>query len=133
MLCNGRAKDVLLRVAQGEVVGTLFVNGSRLASRKHWLAFTTRTRGEIVLDAGAVRALVERGRSLLAVGDPVACLDERGVEIARGLSAYGSDAVRRIAGLPTRRIVQVLGYSNGGEVIHRDDLVLVDADAEPTR
>ncbi len=144
VLCNGRAKDVLLRVAQGEVVGTLFVNGSRLASRKHWLAFTTRTRGAIVLDAGAVRALVERGRSLLAVGvaevhgkfgigDPVACLDERGVEIARGLSAYGSDEVRRIAGLPTRRIVQVLGYSNGGEVIHRDDLVLVDADAESTR
>jgi glutamate 5-kinase len=144
VLCNGRAKDVLLRVAAGERIGTLFVTGSRLASRKHWLAFTTRTRGEIVLDAGAARALVERGRSLLPVGiaevrgkfgigDPVACLDQNGVEIARGLSAYAADAVRRIAGLPTRRIDQVLGYSNGDEVIHRDDLVLVDADAEPTR
>jgi glutamate 5-kinase len=126
------------------------VNGSRLASRKHWLAFTTRTRGELVLDDGAVRALVERGRSLLPVGvaevrgkfgigDPVACLDARGGEVARGLVAYGSDAMRRIAGLPTQQISQVLGYSNGDEVIHRYDLVLVGAsdgaessEAEPT-
>jgi len=142
VLCNGRAKDVLLRVARGENVGTLFVTGSRLASRKHWLAFTTRTRGELLLDAGAVRALVERGKSLLpagisevrgkfGIGDPVACLDSQGREIARGLSAYASDAIRRIAGLPTLQIEQVLGYSNGDEVIHRDDLVLVASDAEP--
>jgi glutamate 5-kinase len=144
VFCNGRAKDVLLRVAEGENVGTLFVTGSRLASRKHWLAFTTRTRGELVLDAGAVRAVVERGKSLLpagisevrgkfGIGDPVACLDPQGREVARGLSAYASDATRRIAGLPTKGIVQVLGYSNGDEVIHRDDLVLVAAppDSEP--
>ncbi|MEM7410105.1 MAG: glutamate 5-kinase [Myxococcota bacterium] len=135
VLCNGRTKDVLLRVADGEPIGTLFTTGDRLASRKHWLAFTTRTRGEITVDDGAVRALVERGKSLLpagitgirgefGIGDPVACLDTRGVEVARGLVAYSSDAIERIAGLPTRRIDQVLGYSNGGEVIHRDDLVL---------
>jgi len=137
ILCNGRTRDVLLRVAQGEPIGTLFLNGSRLASRKHWLAFTTRTRGALVLDAGAVRALVEQGRSLLpagvveirgkfGIGDPVACLDAKGREIARGLAAYPSDAVARIAGLPTRKIPQVLGYSNGGEIIHRDDLVLLE-------
>jgi glutamate 5-kinase len=142
VLCNGRTKDVLLRVAQGEDVGTLFVTGSRLASRKHWLAFTTRTRGELVLDAGAVHALVERGKSLLpagirevrgkfGIGDPVACLAPDGREVARGLPAYASDATRRIAGLPTLQIAQVLGYSNGDEVIHRDDLVLVASDAEP--
>ena len=80
-------------------------------------------------------ALVERGKSLLpagitgirgefGIGDPVACIDARGVEIARGLVAYSSEAIERIAGLPTQRIDAVLGYSNGGEVIHRDDLVL---------
>jgi len=137
VLCNGRTRDVLLRVARGETVGTLFVAGNRMASRKHWLAFTTRTRGELVLDDGAVRAIVKRGKSLLpagiqetrgkfGIGDPVACVDARGREIARGLVAYASDAVARIAGLPTRKIPQVLGYSNGGEVIHRDDLVLLD-------
>ena len=136
VLCNGRRRDVLLRVAAGEPVGTLFLTGSRLASRKHWLAFTIRTRGSLVLDDGAVAALVERGKSLLpagirrvdgsfGIGDPVALVDSRGTEVARGLVAYSSEAIERIAGLPTRRITQVLGYSNGGEIVHRDDLVLV--------
>ena len=135
VVCNGRSRDVIRRVAAGEPVGTLFLAADRLASRKHWLAFTTRTRGELVVDDGAARALVERGKSLLpagitgirgefGIGDPVACLDARGVEIARGLVAYSSEAIERIAGLPTQRIDAVLGYSNGGEVIHRDDLVL---------
>jgi glutamate 5-kinase len=136
ILCNGLAKDSLLRVAAGERVGTLFPMGDRLASRKHWLAFTARERGALLVDDGAVAALVERGKSLLpagirevrgkfGIGDPVACIDARGREIARGLSAYSSEAIQRIAGLSTRRIEPVLGYSNGDEVIHRDDLVLV--------
>jgi len=135
VVCNGRTRDVILRVASGEPIGTMFLAADRLASRKHWLAFTTRTRGELVVDDGAVRALVERGKSLLpagitairgefGIGDPVACVDARGVEVARGLVAYSSEAIERIAGLPTQRIDAVLGYSNGGEVIHRDDLVL---------
>jgi glutamate 5-kinase len=135
-VCNGLAKDVLLRVAAGERVGTLFLAGQRLASRKHWLAFTMRTRGELVIDAGAVLAVVERGKSLLpagiqevrgkfGMGDPVAVIDARGTVLARGLVAYSSDEIRRIAKLPAREIRPVLGYSNGDEVIHRDDLVLV--------
>ena len=136
VVCNGLAKDVLLRVCAGEPVGTLFLAGQRLASRKHWLAFTMRTRGELVIDAGAVRAVVERGKSLLpagisevrgkfGIGDPVAVVDERGAALARGLAAYSSDEIRRIAKLPAREIRTVLGYSNGDEVIHRDDLVLL--------
>jgi glutamate 5-kinase len=145
VLCNGRTRDVILRVAAGEPVGTLFRAGNRLQSRKHWLAFTTRTRGEVVIDAGAVDALLHRGKSLLPAGivevrgkfgfgDSVACTDEDGREIARGLVAYASDDMRRIARLPTREIRRVLGYSNGKEVIHRDDLVLVAAPSpqEPT-
>jgi len=139
VLCNGRSRDVLTRVANGEPVGTLFVTGSRLASRKHWLAFTTRTRGELLLDEGAARALVDRGRSLLpagvtevrghfGIGEPVACLGPDGAELARGLVAYSSDAISRVVGLPTREIAQVLGYSNGDAVIHRNDLVLTSPD-----
>ena len=137
VLCNGRRRDALLRAARGEPVGTLFMTGNRMASRKHWLAFTTRTRGELVLDDGAVRALVERGKSLLpagvtevrgkfGIGDSVTCVDARGRGVARGLVAYSSEAVARIAGLSTRQIAQVLGYSNGAEVVHRDDLVLLE-------
>ena len=139
VLCNGRSRDVLTRVANGEPVGTLFVTGSRLASRKHWLAFTTRTRGELLLDEGAARAVVDRGRSLLpagvtevrghfGIGEPVACLGPDGAELARGLVAYSSDAISRVVGLPTREIAQVLGYSNGDAVIHRNDLVLTSPD-----
>ena len=136
VLCNGRTKNALLRVAAGETLGTLFRAGNRLASRKHWLAFTTRTRGTLVVDKGAVAALVSRGKSLLGagvtdvrgsfgIGDPVACESPDGREIARGLVAYSSDEIRRIIGLPARKIPQVLGYSNGDAVIHRDDLVLL--------
>lgn len=137
VLCNGHRRGELLRVGAGEPVGTLFGAGQRLASRKHWLAFTARPRGRVWLDAGAVRALRQRGRSLLpagiarvegrfGIGDPVSCLDAEGAEFARGLAAYPSGDVERIRGLSTRQIGQVLGYSNGDEVIHRDDLVLLE-------
>jgi len=142
VLCNGRARDILLKIVAGESVGTLFPTGNRLASRKHWLAFTTRTFGQLCLDAGATTALTNAGKSLLpagirevrgkfGIGDPVACLDEQGREFARGLVGYTSEAIERIAGRPTREISQLLGYSNGAEVIHRDDLVLIgDAGAD---
>jgi glutamate 5-kinase len=136
VLCRGRAKDVLLRVAAGEPLGTLFRAGSKLASKKHRIAFTAKPRGTLVLDDGAVRALTERGRSLLPAGivgvegrfqrgDPVACADAEGREFARGLAAYSAEEVARIRGLPTARILAVLGFTNGDEVIHRDDLVLL--------
>ena len=122
----------------GERHGTLFAPGERLASRKHWLAFTAKSRGRLIVDDGAERALVDRGRSLLPagvtrvegsfqIGDPIGCVNARGDEIARGLAAYSAEDVARIAGRPTREIARVLGYSNGSDVIHRDDLVLLDA------
>jgi glutamate 5-kinase len=136
VVCNGRRRGTLLRVAAGEAEGTLFRAGSRLASRKHWLAFTAHPRGRLGLDEGAARALRRGGRSLLpagvvsvegrfGIGDPVACIDPGGVEFARGLVAYASGEVERIRGRSTKEIARVLGYSNGDEVIHRDDLVLL--------
>jgi glutamate 5-kinase len=141
VLCNGRARNVLTQVASGEPIGTLFASGSRLASRKHWLAFTAHPRGRLVVDEGAVHALMQRGRSLLpagivgvegsfGIGDPVSCVDEREREFARGLAAYASADANRIKGASTRRITQLLGYSNGDEVIHRDDLVLLGNDIQ---
>jgi glutamate 5-kinase len=138
VIANGRRSGVLTRIASGDDEGTLFLPESarRLGSRKHWLAFTARPRGELRLDAGAAQALQERGRSLLpagitavagefGIGDPVRCIDPAGREVARGLVAYAAQDVARILGLSTRQIEAVLGFSNGGEVIHRDDLVLV--------
>ncbi|HYB13524.1 MAG TPA: glutamate 5-kinase [Myxococcota bacterium] len=135
IVCNGRGREALVQAARGERVGTLFCAGEKLRSRKHWLAFTTTLRGALVVDDGAARALVERGRSLLpagivavegdfGIGDVVACVDRQGRELARGLAGYAAQDVVRIKGLSTRQIAAVLGYSNGDEVIHRDDLVL---------
>jgi glutamate 5-kinase len=140
VLCNGRTRNSIVRVANGEALGTFFRSGSRLASRKHWLAFTTRTRGELVLDEGAVRAIERRGKSLLpagiaevrgkfGIGDAIACIAADGRAVARGLVAYSSDDIGRIAGRGTDVIQQMLGYSNGDEVIHRDDLVLLKEDS----
>ena len=136
VLCHGRTKDVLQRLVAGEEHGTLFAPGDRLRGRKHWLAYTAKTRGRIVIDDGAVRALAERGRSLLPagvlrvegafeIGDSVSCVNEHGDEIARGLTVYSSEDVTKLAGLATKEIDRVLGYSNGDEIVHRDDLVVV--------
>jgi glutamate 5-kinase len=141
VIANGKSANALLRIAAGEAEGTLFLPDppeARMGSRKHWLAFTARPRGDLVLDEGAAAALCRHGRSLLpagvtdvrgdfGIGDPVRCVDAHGREIARGLAAYSAKEVARIKRLSTRQITSVLGYSNGNEVIHRDDLVVVGA------
>ena len=134
---DGRRRRVLERTLAGEDIGTLVRPSARaLSARKHWIAYALRPRGTIQLDAGAVRALRERGRSLLpigivgvegrfGVGDLVRCLSESSEEIARGLSAYSSGELDVIRGHRTSRITEILGYSNGDAVIHRDDLVIL--------
>jgi glutamate 5-kinase len=136
IICHSELRDGLLRAAAGERVGTIFLPVARLASRKHWLAFTTKPRGTLVLDDGAVKAVRDGGRSLLAagivevrgrfgIGDTVSCVDADGREIARGLSSYDAADIARLEGHSAREIRAVLGYSHGDAVIHRDDLVVV--------
>lgn len=138
VLANGKRAGVLLRAARGESEGTLLRAGRRMRGRKHWLAFTVQSRGTLVCDAGAVRAIRVQGRSLLpagiaevrgrfGVGDPVALADPQGLEFARGLSGYASEDIERIRGRSTKDIGGLLGYSGGEEVVHRDDLVLLGA------
>lgn len=135
-IASGREPDVLRRLFGGEVLGTFLepVSG-RLVARKQWLAGHVRVPGKLILDAGAVRALKETGRSLLSVGvrsvegrfsrgEVVSCVDESGNEVARGLVNYGAEDAVRILGLPSDRIESVLGYVNEPELIHRDNMVL---------
>ena len=119
-------------------VGTLLVpSRDRLTSRKHWIAYTLHAAGAIVVDDGAYQALREQGRSLLpsgvhevqgtfAPGDCVRCVRRDGREFARGLVNYGSVDLQRIKGLHSNRIEEVLGYKIKDEVIHRDDLALLE-------
>jgi len=136
VIADGRRQDVLRRVLDGDDVGT-FVRPAedQLSSRKHWIAFTLKPRGALSLDAGAVRALRERRASLLpagvtdvsgrfGVGDLVACLAPDGDEVARGLVSYDAREIERIKRRKTGEILELLGYSNGDEVIHRDNLIV---------
>jgi glutamate 5-kinase len=141
-LLSGRRPGALAALLRGEPVGTVFAPGAeRLSSRKGWLAAAARGKGIILVDPGARRALVEQGRSLLpsgvkavegqfGQGDPVDIAVERGRAFARGLAGYAADEVRRIAGLKTSEIEGALGYKYLDEVVHRDDLVVLEAARE---
>jgi glutamate 5-kinase len=133
----GREPEVLTRILAGEQVGTcLRPSQERVAARKQWLGGQLQTRGRLVLDDGAVRALREAGKSLLPVGvkevtgqfargEVVACLDAAGREVARGLINYSAEETARIIGLSSDGIEAVLGYVDEPELIHRDNIVLV--------
>jgi glutamate 5-kinase len=133
----GREADVLLRLFAGESIGTLLVSGTApVAARKQWLADHLKPSGRITLDAGAVKALVADGKSLLAIGatgvdgafergEVVSVAGPDGREIARGLVNYGAAETARILRKPTSEIEGTLGYIAEPELIHRDNLVIL--------
>lgn len=133
----GREREVLTRLFAGEPLGTFFLpQEAKLPGRKHWIAYTLRPKGYLVLDGGACRALVESGKSLLpsgivevrgkfGIGDPVHCLDADGKAVAAGLANYDAEAVQKIQGVKTAQIADVLGYKYSDEIIHRDNLVIL--------
>ena len=135
-IASGREIDPIIRLANGEPVGTLLVSDTQpLAARKQWLADHLQLAGRLILDNGAVNAL-KAGKSLLPIGvvsiegdfergAAVACISPEGFEIARGLSNYGSGESRLIARKSTPEIEGVLGYVDEPEIIHRDNLILV--------
>jgi glutamate 5-kinase len=139
VVAPGRAPDVLLDVLAGADVGTLFIGSERhgaLSSRKHWIAYGAKPAGRLVVDDGARRALVEQRRSLLprgivsvdgnfGSGETVSVVTADGIELARGLSAYDADDLRKIRGLHSNDIEAALGYKSLDEAIHRDDLVIL--------
>jgi glutamate 5-kinase len=135
LIAWGREENVLLRMAQGELIGTqLIAAEATLAARKQWMADHLQLRGRLVLDDGAAMALADGGKSLLPVGvkavegefergEVIACVNHEGHEIARGLVNYSAAEARRIAGKPTSEIESLLGYVDEPELIHRDNLV----------
>ena len=136
IMANGSIDGVLDQLFAAEPVGTLFLpHGEDVPAWKRWLGFTARPLGTFVLDAGARRAVVEQGKSLLPVGvksvtgefrkgDVVSLCDAAGNEVARGLSNYASDEAGRIRGLQSEPIRELLGSVPYEELIHRDNLVL---------
>lgn len=137
IVASGRSEQVLLQVAAGDVVGTLFQPSKEpMAARKQWLASHMVLPGKLQLDAGAVDVLKSSGKSLLPVGvsavlgefqrgSVVACIDSQGKEIARGLVNYSAQEIEKIKGRPSREILELLGYVDEPELIHRNNLVLM--------
>jgi glutamate 5-kinase len=139
VVTDGRQPGVLAAVLDPErEIGTLFLPvRDRLASRKHWIAYTLKPHGTLVVDDGARGAILDRGRSLLpsglrevrgtfGSGACVHCLGLDGREFARGLVSYSAAELERIKGLHSREIEAALGYKVSDEIIHRNDLVLVE-------
>lgn len=135
VIASGRAEKVISGLASGRVDGTLLnAENGLLVARKQWLA-NLAARGRLILDDGACRVLQQDGRSLLCVGvagvegvftrgDIVACVDQQGCEIARGLTNYNHHELAQIKGLPSEQIEARLGYLAEPELIHRDNLIL---------
>lgn len=138
IIVNGLKRRIISRVFDGEDAGTFFLpRKASLSSRKYWIAFNVKPKGFLVVDDGAKRAIVEKGKSLLSsglvsvsgtfnFGDAVSCRDKSGSEFARGLVKYRSEEVLKIKGLHTRDIEKALGYKDYDEIIHRDDLVVLE-------
>lgn len=137
VIVGGRIDNVITRLRAGEVLGTMLLADKEPdAARKQWLAGHLQAHGELTLDAGAVKALRESGRSLLPVGviaasgrfergQLVVCKDEQGVVVAKGLVNYSHKDAVRILRMPTAQIEQALGYIAEPEIIHRDNLVVL--------
>ncbi len=133
----GTKKEVLRQVLKGKEIGTLILPKMRtLSSRKHWIAFNLKPKGDVIVDEGAKKAIVQKGKSLLPSGvlevrgsfdrgDSVSCVGPRGREFARGLVNYSVQELEKIKGHRTGEIEKVLGYKYSDEIIHRDDLVVL--------
>ncbi|HMO57709.1 MAG TPA: glutamate 5-kinase [Roseiflexaceae bacterium] len=137
VIAAGAEREVIARILAGEPIGTRFpAVATRIESRKRWVLAETVRHSRVTVDDGALRALVERGKSLLPAGivavegefgrgQTVRIFDADGREIARGLTQYTAHDLQRIRGLRSSQISETLGYDYGPEVVHRDDMVIL--------
>ena len=137
VVARGTKEGVLHQILKGKEIGTLILpKREALSSRKHWIAFNPKPKGDVIVDDGAKKAIVQRGKSLLPSGvvkikgsfdrgDLVTCLGPRGKEFARGLVNYSAPELEKIKGLRSDQIESTLGYKYSDEVIHRNNLVVL--------
>lgn len=136
-IISGKRPGNMISVLEGKQYGTLIRGQQRkISSRKGWIAFSLKSKGNIILDKGAADALAKKGKSLLPsgiidvtgvfeIGDAVNCVDKEGNTIAKGLTNYSSSEILKIRGKKTSEIERSLGYRYSDEVIHRDNLVRI--------
>jgi len=137
IIANGQETDILLKLVSGENVGTFFVPAAeKLSSRKCWIGYNVKPKGVVRIDAGASKAILEKGKSLLpggilevegefGVGDAVELVDNNGVHLANGLVNYTAADIRKIMGCRSDQIAECLGQKLYDEVVHRDNLTIL--------
>ena len=137
VIADGREPDIIPRLASGEAIGTCFLpTTSKLESRKRWMLSGLCTRGKLIIDSGAALALRKHHRSLLAAGirqiegkfdrgDIVDIYDAEGAHLGCGITSYNSDDTGRIKGAQSRKIINLLGFDYGPEVVHRNNLAVL--------
>jgi glutamate 5-kinase len=137
MIADGRDPQIVEKIFAGEDHGTLFVpKTTQMKAKKRWLGFFSQTKGSLIIDDGAVIAIIEKGKSLLPPGiknvendfDPGDCIDicdKNGKVIARGLSNYSSCEIRKIAGKKTFELKKIIGQNSDDEVVHRNNMALL--------
>ena len=137
IIARGTKEGILHQILAGKEIGTLILpKEEALSSRKGWIAFHLKPKGEVTVDEGAKKAICQRGKSLLPSGivkvtgtfdrgDAVACVGPRGKEFARGIVNYTISELEKIKGLRSNQIEKVLGFKYSDEAIHRDDLVVL--------
>ncbi len=142
VIANGRSQNILSRIFTGEEVGTYFLPAqSKLTAKKHWIAFSKKPRGKLLIDEGGQQAVIKRGKSLLPSGlcgveggfergDAVRLCNLDGEEFARGVISYSLAEVLQIMGKQSTEIETILGYKYRDEVVYRDNLVLTVTDEE---
>lgn len=138
VIANGQKDGIITRILEGHDEGTVFLPRSdKMSGRKRWIAYSLPCKGAIKVDDGAKLALAKRGKSLLPsgiievsgdfeFGDAVGCIDKNDREFARGLINYNTEELKMIKGKQTTQIESLLGYMYYDEVIHRDNLVILD-------
>ncbi|HBT16143.1 MAG TPA: glutamate 5-kinase [Firmicutes bacterium] len=138
VLASGEDPDALMKILEGETIGTVFLpNHEALVQRERWIAFAGQPQGEVIIDQGAVTALLQDKKSLLpsgvtgvqgefGIGDLIRVLDQSEKEIARGLSNFSSEEIEKIMGANTAHLPKVLGYKTYEEVIHRNNMVCLE-------
>ena len=137
IIANGLEKNIIYRLSQKELIGTKLTHKKKpISEKKQWLSNSLQSNGYLTIDEGAKKVLKINGKSLLPIGvtqvqgeflrgDLVLCIDKNGKEIAKGLVNYNSEEVKKIAGNPSEKILDILGYDGGDELIHRDNLAIL--------
>jgi len=137
-IVRGKRKNAIIDIVKGKKVGTRFASqGKSIKAKKRWIAHGSKSKGAVTLDTGAVKAIVDKNKSLLpsgvvsangqfASGDVIDIIDKKKHVVARGLTNYSKEEVLKIKGKRSDMIEKELGYKDYDEVVHRDNLVVID-------